>query len=384
VEFTLTFRPDSEDLATAQALGWQSGIPAADVAIRPVDSSAAPQTFRSSAQGAVVLASLPPGDYLVEAQRWLSGPERAALPPRDDAVGFATLRGVRVPVGGGAEVVTVPASRRRSLVISEWAFNRAGIPGSGVYPYGGFLELYNNADTTAFLDGLTIVQGIVLEWDTPPNARCQVWATYTNDPSGIWTRHVQQFPGRGRDYPLAPGQAVVIATDAIDHRPLFPNALDLSHSDFEFWGGPGDIDNPAVPNMIDTLSLGYDLTGHGPSFGNIGAVAVLARPYELATVPRSLAPDGKEWALVPADRILDVVSIWPNYVAPWPRCPQLVNNRFDRASSDARSFDAIVEYEFSVARRPIQSDLAGRPILQSTRDSYADFARILRSPGTVP
>jgi hypothetical protein len=71
-------------------------------------------------------------------------------------------------------------------------------------------------------------------------------------------------------------------------------------------------------------------------------------------------------------------------VAPWPRCPQLVNDRFDRASSDARSFDAIVEYEFSVARRPIQSDLAGRPILQSTRDSHADFARILRSPGTVP
>jgi len=113
VEFTLTFRPDTEDLATAQALGWQSGIPGADVTVRPVDSSAAPQTFRSSAQGTVVLPSLPPGDYVVEAQRWLSSAERAALPARDDAVGFAARRNVRVPAGGGTGAVAVPASRRR-------------------------------------------------------------------------------------------------------------------------------------------------------------------------------------------------------------------------------------------------------------------------------
>lgn len=209
-------------------------------------------------------------------------------------------------------------------------------------------------------------------------------------PSSDWIRgesgraRFKQFPGTGRDYPLAPGSTAVVAIDAINHASISAKGIDLSHADFEFWGGPGDVDNPAVPNMIDTLSIGRDLTGHGPVFQNLGSVAVLARAYDKASAKRILAIDGNEWAQVPRDLVLDVVSLWPNFVWIYPRCSLMVNQVFDRQSSDVRGYDANVEYEYSVSRRSIPVGLSNRIILQDSRDSDADLVRTRRSPGVVP
>jgi hypothetical protein len=385
VEFTLTFRPDTEDLATAQALGWQSGIPAADVTVRPVDSSAAPQTFRSSAQSTVVLPSLPPGDYVVEVQRWLSGPERAALPTGDDAVGFAALHGVRVPVGGGAEVVTVPASRRRSLVISEWAFNVQESAALGAYQFGGFAELHNNGDSTVYLDGMLLGKGLSWDYDRPsPSFSCNQIAPMSDDPAGVWSLGFEVFPGGGTDYPVRPGQTVVIATDAIDHRPFFPTALDLRGADFELEGS-ADVDNPAVPNVIN---VGYysDLLGHGLVLSGTGSVMFLARPLDYASLVQGrFGGTGSLLERIPAARLVDVLAIHTNYAGnELPQCERTVNARFDRDAFRGRGTDEFAEGAYSVERRATPIQVAGRVVLQHTRTGNADFFRGGRTPGTVP
>jgi hypothetical protein len=89
------------------------------------------------------------------------------------------------------------------------------------------------------------------------------------------------------------------------------------------------VDNPAVPNMVDTLSIGGDILGHGPVFQGISSVAILARPYNLATATRKRDLDDNDYALVPAAAIGDVVTLWPNYFGVDPRCPQLINTRFE-------------------------------------------------------
>ena len=147
---TLTFVPDSEDLATARALGWQAGLPGLAVTVTPADSSAGPRTFTSAADGTVRIPDLVGGNYVLEASRWLTAVERAKLGAGDDGDGFATRAPFSASAAGGAASVTVPASRRRSLVISEWAFNGNVVTGLGAYDFGGFLELYNNADTTIY------------------------------------------------------------------------------------------------------------------------------------------------------------------------------------------------------------------------------------------
>ncbi len=380
--FRLLLTPDPEDLAAAQALGWTNGIPNVEVTITPQDSSAAPRVLQGSASGTLEVGTIPSGSYIVEAKRWLTSAERALLPVNQDVLGWIAKSLIRFAGSGGDLPLPLAASRQKGLVIGEWAFNIAALqPVNQTYYFGGFLEIYNNGDTTAYLDGLTIAHALVYGYDYP-NFPCNATAALTNDPQGIWTREVQQFPGRGSDYPVPAAGVVVVAIDAIDHSAIVNGGIDLSRADFEFWGGPGDVDNPAVPNMIDTLALGGNVLGHGPVFQSIASVVVLARPYDRLTVPRQRDPSGTEYARISADRVIDVVTLWPNYVAEWPRCPQLVNARFDRGSFDGRGYEENAEYEYSISRRRVPAAVGGQ--LQHSRTSDADFIRTRRSPGIVP
>ncbi|HIE10165.1 MAG TPA: hypothetical protein EYP62_00955, partial [Kiritimatiellae bacterium] len=56
------------------------------------------------------------------------------------------------------------------------------------------------------------------------------------------------FPGSGTDYPVAPGEFVVIAADADSSDGFAPDLGVLA--DWECYAGSGDFDNPTVPNLI--------------------------------------------------------------------------------------------------------------------------------------
>ena len=372
--FVLQFVADPEDAATVQALGWQSGLPGVELALRPADTArGGPQPYRSNDQGAVSLTGITPGRYVAVAARWLTSVERASLPTAADANGFVVKTVVDVLASGRA-TVAVPASRRRSVIISEWAFNPTGGD-----LFTGFLELYNNADTTVYLDGMIVAEGFNRDYDYPGNG-CAENAPYTNDPLGVWTRFFQQFPGSGRTLPLPPGATVVVATDAIDHRSFDPSGIDLSNADFEFVGGV-DVDNPAAVNMID-IGLQSHIRGHGLEFAGISAVTVLARPGDIAGFARARF-SGTEWARIPRDLILDVLSLRSKFDAGLPPCPRLVNAAFDRQESYVRGTDEVVEREFSVSRLA-PAALSSLRRLQHSRAGDADFDRTRRSPGLLP
>ena len=67
--------------------------------------------------------------------------------------------------------------------------------------------------------------------------------------------YIFQFPGSPGEtnHPIRPGQFMVLAVDAVDHKALFPGSVDLSRADWEFYNqfSPEDIDNPSVPNLIN-------------------------------------------------------------------------------------------------------------------------------------
>ena len=374
-EFTLAFVPDSEDLSTATTLGWQDGIPGLSVTVTPSDSSSAPRELTTSANGMLTIPEVATGQYIISASRWLTDQERAQLPAGDDALGFAARRTIVIGVPGSARV-DVPASHRKPLVISEWSFNVA----TG-YQYGGFLELYNNADTTVYLDGLIIARGFELASDYP-NFPCALFVSSTNDPAGIWIRLIQKFPGTGREYPVAPGQTIVIATDAIDHRPLDRYGIDLRSADFEFTGQP-DVNNPAVPNMVDMSLFNLD---HGLRWAPLAVVAVLALPADVDSLPRG-RPSPKsssEWVRLPREGMLDVLWIRSNYAgSEYAECPRLVHSNFDREGAAMRGTNEVVEVDFSVSRRALPELVNGRQVLQHTRTGNADFIRTIRNPATI-
>ncbi|WP_435523133.1 DUF4876 domain-containing protein [Chryseobacterium indoltheticum] len=59
------------------------------------------------------------------------------------------------------------------------------------------------------------------------------------------------LPGTGNQYPVQPGDFIVIADNAINHKQNTSTAYDLHNADFEFPStnpALGQVDNPSVPN----------------------------------------------------------------------------------------------------------------------------------------
>jgi hypothetical protein len=173
----------------------------------------------------------------------------------------------------------------------------------------------------------------------------------------------------------------VLATDAIDHRPLFSEGLDLHDADFEFYGAGGDVDNPAVPNAVD-VGVDADPVGHGLFWDGLETVAFLARPFDLSTMQVKALGSGKA-ALVPAADLLEVISMKTTWQGAYPECPSLVHPRFDREAAQllgARPEDDLLAYR----RRPLPLTIGGLAVLQYTRSSAWDFGISPRDPFANP
>lgn len=362
----VSLRVEVEEVEIAAVLGWPSGaLPDADVTIERVDGELPwAETFRSDGEGGVEVGEVAPGRYRVVVQRVLGADERAAA---GGVVGFMSEH--RIQVGTQPPpVLRVPASRAGSLVFSEVKSLADGLAsGFGGYRDATYFEIYNNADTTIHLDGKLLGQGYVFTFEPlcTPNASMRL------DDRGIWSRQFEHFPGSGTDHPLAPGEVVYVAKDAIDHRPFAPTAPDLRGAGFESIG-TADVDNPAVPNMI---RLGTVELPRG--FEVLTGIVFLADPVDVTSLP----VDG-EFRRIPADRILDVTSNDLDSPGLATRCPQPLHQQFDRnwflipATADGYA-------HLSFHRRALLTLPDGRRILQDTNDSRADFVAGEYSPGEV-
>ncbi len=175
---------------------------------------------------------------------------------------------------------------RTPFVLSEIYYNGAPPP-PPLYYHDQFTEIYNNSSVTEYLDGYLIGD---------------VDYGYRDDPNFMYSIHVYQFPGSGQEYPVEPGQTVIIAQDAENHLLKNINSLDLSQADFEYYNPlSNDIDNPNVPNMIQIHhKYGYDFL-----YSTRNDAIYLAKlepgdtlgygPFDLMLVPKQRVIDGVEY-----------------------------------------------------------------------------------------
>ena len=196
-DFTLTVRPDPEDVGVAQQLGWTAGIPGAEVTVAQAGFDGSGQTFTTSASGTVSIKALQSGKYHVSVRRLFNSAEIQKLAAGSDAVAFVGQSDLSVSSSSGSATINIQASYRRSLIISEWSFVGRNIPGSAGYLFGGFLELYNNSDNTVYLDGVLVADAYHQAIDYP-NYSCALTEPFRNDPAGLWTSRMAGFPGAGR------------------------------------------------------------------------------------------------------------------------------------------------------------------------------------------
>jgi hypothetical protein len=380
---TLTVVPQFalRDSAIVRLLGGSAQAAAgAEVRLQRSGSSAV-VTGALDDTGGFVSSDLLEGSYQISIRRVLTAAERERLAVvAPDADAFVAAAEITVSAQRTERRPTASFGRRGSVIISE--INHAeplAYSGSQFYSNGHFVELYNNGDTTIYLDGLTIALGFGASYDYP-NFPCTLYAPLTLDTLGIWSRYMWRMPGDGQQYPLAPGQAAVFASDAIDHTPFAPGAANLSGATFEATG-TGGVDNPAVPNAVQFGPSTYPSGGGFVMFTTV-KVVVLATRLELAGLTQQGQPGAEDVTLagIPAASILDVVTNRPAIGSEYGACPGPLAQRFERQGAtlldgtDARTLQ----------RRVLYNRNDGRRVLQRTGASAADFDARAATPGALP
>ncbi|MEA3500111.1 MAG: DUF4876 domain-containing protein [Candidatus Marinimicrobia bacterium] len=129
---------------------------------------------------------------------------------------------------------------KKGLKINE--IYSVGPPNNFFYFFDQYVELYNSSPETKYLDGMVF---------------CRMGTTIEN------ITYIYQFPGEplvGTEYSVEPGEFVVLAQDAYNHKDEIFNgnvSIDLTVADWEFRNSAdyGDWDNLDVPNL-ENLEVG--------------------------------------------------------------------------------------------------------------------------------
>jgi hypothetical protein len=254
-----------------------------------------------------------------------------------------------------------------------------GVPKS--YWTDGFYELVNNSDEVQYLDG--IIMGIV---------QCgfgdvSSWADEEGNLPDYYPlgNHTIYFPGTGNQYPLEPGQSVVVATRAINHaaRELdegdVQSPVDLSEADWEAFipTSRQDTDNPDVPNLEVAYSqFGFDFM---PAVsGQSLILAKLPKDTVLAdfVANHTYKPEGVYMAAlcIPNEYVIDAVDIM--YYNEDLKINKIILNTDDSGytyySTSADEW-ADPMYAGISLRRKCTKVVDGRAYFQDTNNSSNDF-----------
>lgn len=232
-------------------------------------------------------------------------------------------------------------------------------------------HIYNNGGETIYLDGICFAQ-------LHPNvatANLPVWPDEDGSDNFVYGLFVWQFPGAGTDYPLEPGESVVLVQEARDHRENNPDSYDNSIAEWECWTGNVSRDNPDVANLPYIFYSGSLNTLQWLT-SVFGAAFCLFKPEGDIIGEEFFANDGPnvqnevgktaKYAKIKADWIMDGVELVPNMSSlNMKRIPGFVDAG---ATSVGSTYCGM-----SVSRKVKGIRPDGTPIYQDTNNSTEDF-----------
>jgi len=251
---------------------------------------------------------------------------------------------------------------------------------SGNQYYGDdYIKIYNNTDHVLYADGITLLESKFTTTDK---------FDYDPDIMGeaMTVQAIYTIPGSGTDYPVQPGESLILADTGIDHKVANPNSFDLSTADWEWYdvstsASNMDIDSPTVPNLDKwycyTLSF---FVLHNRGFRAlalaripIGKEEYLANymytyNYVIANASGTFPMTQKAYK-VPNDWIIDAVncSVEAEYV--W----NVTSPSLDRGWTYCGTMDHDKTRYFHSVRRKMLYIKDGRPYLKDTNNSTEDF-----------
>lgn len=155
------------------------------------------------------------------------------------------LRGVaeNVTVSGATSATPIaintylynPGTTGNGFVLAELFYGMTLTPEGKQYAGDSYFVIYNNSSETLYADGLVIAES-TFQSDVKEDYRPNIID------EAVTIQAAYRIPGTGRDVPVLPGESLLIADAAIDHRTANPNSFDLSKADFEWFDESSDPD----------------------------------------------------------------------------------------------------------------------------------------------
>ena len=262
------------------------------------------------------------------------------------------------------------------FVFEEIYFTGSSTPEGKFYRGDQYFKIYNNSDSVLYADGLVILESTFKtsnKFDYTPDIMSQAMAVQC----------VYAIPGNGKDYPVQPGESIIICDKAIDHTEANPNSFDLSHADFEWYDETDsemDVDNPAVTNLDKIYS--YSRTIWVINNQGLTALALARLQVDKATFLKEYTYDASYISAigtsmdiptcyqVPNEWIIDAVNLSNKAQHAW--------NVVDASLDMGFTYCGVVKldqerFDKSVRRKVLTTTADGRKILKDTNNSTEDF-----------
>ena len=262
---------------------------------------------------------------------------------------------------------------KADFVIEEVYFAGSTTPEGKQYLADQYIKIYNNSDSVLYADGLVILESAFKtsqKYDYTPDVMSQAMVVQS----------VYAIPGNGKDYPIQPGESLLICDKAIDHREANSNSFDLSNADFEWYDDSDknpDIDNPQVTNLdkIYRSSLTtWSLHTQGLCTDAIARLQVnketFLKDYRYHADYIFINPMTIDRYQVPNAWIIDAVNISNKAQYAWNVVDASLDMGFTYCGEVASDKN---RYNKSVRRKVLSTTPDGRKILKDTNNSTEDF-----------
>ena len=325
--------------------------------------------FRTDLAGMVSVETLVPGIYDIITHMEMSGAQYKRMVP-----GASLEDNARVSVGVSlmnqrifeAQNLRIPLSAAvlKDLLISKIYYSGTKDNMDRNYTADAYIEIFNNADEVACLDGKYL--GLA-------ESTSSLAYPASENPDSIYLRQLCKFPGSGADYPVQPGGSVVIAArSARNHVESAATSVDLSSADFEVKSmeGSGNPDVPMLPLISNSTSvLTLNLLSGGPN-----AVVLFETDEDVMAWPEVYQrgkTSGERFRRMHKKWVIDGVECLKN---PAQGTPDVNSKRLQNTIDAGYAvISSVTGYNHESVERKVSRQEGGRYYLTDTNNTTADF-----------
>ena len=290
---------------TVQLTSDTEEIPLAgfDIKVKDLKSGTLMEPQKSTEKGIAVF-NVAKGQYDITAE-FFEG---------EDCLYYGSQENLTVSSSTTATIKVLPLKKpsTKTFVLDELYFNGNNNGGYDNTYYEQYFTIRNVSDRALYADGLSF--GITGDF----NSMEELNKMHDLLPDVVVLSQMYTLPGDGTTYKVEPGESLVIAFSAVNHKEggEKPNSLDLSGADFEIYiQGAMTADNPEVPNVIVNFStfqaFQWQYSGASPILLfrlDEDAASFIEKNKEVFPNPASMGMMDQDFIKLPSKYIIDAVE----------------------------------------------------------------------------